>query len=87
MDLSEYRLRHPSEIDIYKNQMGNQKFYDYAISIYKHLAAMVSDARFDITKKVDIKNRAVFIKIACLYMIDFPGQLQINETFTEILKI
>ena len=87
MDFSEYRLKHPSEIDQYKNQMGEKEFYSYAISIYKHLANMIRDAKFDIAKKVSKKNLEMFIKIICLYMIDFPGQLQINETFTEIIKI
>lgn len=87
MDLSEYRLKHPSEIEQYKNQMGEKEFYKYAISIYKHLANMIRDTKFDITKKVSKENHEMFIKIICLYMMDFPGQLQINETFTEILKI
>jgi len=42
---------------------------------------------FDVTKKVLRKNVSNFIKIICLYVSDFPGEIQVNETFTEIEKL
>lgn len=87
MNLIQHQLVHPSEIDKYKKQMGEKKFFDYAISIYKYFAGVRRYSSFDITKKVDAENWEVFVKIICLYKIDFPGHLQVNETFTEIIRL
>lgn len=87
MDYKHYRLSHTSELEPYKKEMGEKKFYDYAISIYKYFAKMERGKSFDITKKVAKKNTEKFIKIACLYVIDFPGDLQFNDSFTQIIKL
>jgi hypothetical protein len=87
MNLSKYHLEHPSEVEIYKNQMGKEKFFEYAISVYKHFARMSRYSVFNITKKVDNQNWEMFVKITCLYRIDFPGHLQVNNTFTEITRL
>lgn len=84
MNFSEYRLTDPSQINDLKAEMGDKSFFDYGISIYKYLAGLKPGQKFDICKRVDKKNVGKFVKIICLYMIDFPGFLQVNDEFTEI---
>ncbi len=67
--------------------MGSEGFYKYGIDIYKYFANMKKGDTFDVTKKVLRKNVSNFIKIICLYVSDFPGEIQVNETFTEIEKL
>lgn len=87
MNLIQHQLEDPFEIDVYKKQMGEKKFFDYAISIYKYFAGMARYSTFEITKKVDVVNWEMFVKITCLYRIDFPGHLLVNKTFTEITRL
>lgn len=87
MNYSHFRLNILSETASIKAEMGEKQFFDYAIGIYKYFANMASGDEFDITKKVAKENAEKFIKIACLYSIDFPGHLQFNEAFTKITKL
>lgn len=87
MDYSSFRLQDPAEIEPFKSKLGDKEFYKYAIGIYKYIAKMLYGTKFDIEKGVADHNKEIFIKIACLYWIDFPGQIQFNETFTEIKRI
>lgn len=84
---SAYRLTHPSEIEPIKEKMGPDNFYKYAISIYKYFADMKNGEQFIVSKLVAKDNIDKFIKIACLYAIDFPGDIQFNENFTIITKL
>lgn len=82
-----YRISHPSEIDPIKEKMGAKKFYEYAIGIYKYFADMKRGEQFVVSKLVAQENIEKFIKIACLYAMDFPGYIQFNENFTIITKL
>lgn len=84
MNLSNFRLTDLSQIDNLKAEMGEKSFFEYGVRIYKHFASLKPGEKFDITKRVDSRNIDKFIKVICLYMIDFPGFLQINDEFTEI---
>lgn len=86
-DFLKYRLTHLSEIDQIKEEMGAEEYYSYAIDIYKFFAEMKRDQTFDLTKRVRKENIEKFVKITCLYMADFPGHLQVNNTFTKILRL
>lgn len=87
MNYSVYRLTDLSQLKPFENQMGEKQFYEYAIGIYKYFAKMEPGTKFDITKKVSKENIDKFIKIACLYFSDFPGQIIFNESFTQITKL
>lgn len=84
MNFSEYRLTDPSQITDLKTEMGEKSFFDYGVRIYKYFAGLKPGQKFDLKKHVDEKNISKFIKVIGLYMIDFPGFLQINDDFTEI---
>lgn len=86
-DFLKYRLTDLSEIEKIKEKMGAKEYYSYAINIYKFYAEMERDQTFDLTKRVKKENVEKFVKITCLYMSDFPGHLQVNETFTKILRL
>lgn len=87
MNYSSFRLTHPSQINQFKEEMGEKEFYKYAFGIYRYFANMETGNQFDVTKKVAKENTDKFVKITCLYAVDFPGQLQINESFTQITKL
>ncbi len=86
MDLSRYRLTDLSQLDPFKEQMGEKQYYEYAFSVYRQLARLEPGNKFSITKYVKEKNMDLFVKIVCMYMIDFPGQVVFNDDFTEITK-
>lgn len=86
MNLSEYRLDDLSHLEPFKEQMGEEKYFKYAISVYKQLARLAPGERFNIPRYVRSKNQELFIKIACAYMVDFPGTAVFNDDFTEIYK-
>lgn len=87
MDYSKYMLNDPSEIEPYKNKMGENGFFKYAFGIYEYFSKMSIGSIFDITNGVENKNIELFIKIACLYWIDFPCQIQFNDSLTKITRI
>ncbi len=87
MDYSIHVLTDISQIEPFKAEMGERKFYDYGIRIYKYFANMEPGDKFDVTKRVAKKNVDKFIKIACLYWNEFPGHIQFNDTFTQITKL
>ncbi|WP_352422244.1 hypothetical protein [Proteiniphilum sp.] len=87
MDLSHYRLTDLSQLDSFKEKMGERKFYDYAFSVYGRLFNMKPGETFDITKKVSEENREMFIKIACSYIIDQQTPTHFNDTFTIIRRL
>lgn len=87
MDLSPFRLTDFSELNPFKEKMGETQFYSYAKSVYERLFSMKPGETFDITKKVAEENREMFIKIACSYMIDQQTPTHFNDTFTIITRL
>ncbi len=87
MDYSKYILNKPSEIEPFKKKMGEKAFFKYAFSIYEYFAKMDIGTIFDITKSVATNNTEIFIKIAGMYWIDFPCQIQFNKNLTQITRI
>jgi len=87
MDYAKFRLTGADIGNYARDEKVWGEFYRYAITIYKYFAELPSGSSFDITKKVDEKNREKFIKAIGFFQMDFPGQLQINDTYTEILKL
>ena len=86
MNFSSFRLIAPSDIEPYKQSMTEEKFFAYARRIYERLANIRPGEEFNIEKKVSAPNRELFIKIACLYIHDFPGYAIFNNTFTVITR-
>lgn len=86
MNLSEYRLADLSHLVPFKEKMGEEKYFKYAISVYKQLARLDPGDKFNIPRYVKEKNQELFIKIACAYVVDFPGTMVFNDDFTEITK-
>lgn len=86
-NLSQYRLTDLSELQPFKEKMGEREFYKLAFAIYKRLFTMRPGESYNILKKVVPENQEVFIKIACCYIIDHQTPHQFNETFTIIKKI
>lgn len=82
MNFSSHRINYPSDILPLINEMGKQQFNAFAFQVYKRLAKMKQGETFSIEKKVSEENRALFIKIACCYIFDFPGFMIFNEKFT-----
>jgi len=86
-DFSAYRLTDNNQIKTFEREILNENMYGYAIDVYKHYANMDPGSTLDIVKKVSKKTRKRFIKITCLYMIDFPGDIQVNNQFNIVTKI
>lgn len=86
MDLSRYRLTDFSQLDSFKEKMGEKQYFRYAFSVYRQLARLEPGKKFNIVKYVKEINLELFVKIACAYMIDFPGQAVFNDDFNEITK-
>ena len=80
-DFSDYRLADNQQIKTFEREILNDDMYGYAIDVYKHYANMDPGSKFDIGKKVSEKTRERFVKITCLYMIDFPGDIQVNDQY------
>lgn len=87
MSFLSHQLTDISQIEALKVEMGEKSFFEYGVRIYKHFASLKPGEKFDITKRVAPRNIDKFIKVICLYMIDFPGFLQINDEFTEIIVL
>jgi hypothetical protein len=87
VDFSAYRFTDNQQIKTFVGEIMNGDMYGYAIDVYKHYANMDPGSKFDIGKKVSEKTRPRFIKITCLYMIDFPGDIQVNDQFNTVTKI
>ena len=86
-DFSVYRLTDNNQLKTFEREILNDGKYGYAIDVYKHYANMDPGSKFDIGKKVSEKTRERFIKITCLYMIDFPGDIQVDNHFNTVTKI
>lgn len=86
-DLSRYRLKDISELDPFKEKMGEKSFFRYGIRIYERLNQITRDKPFDVKKNVKTENLELFIKIACLFMADYPGLASFNNDFTKITNV
>lgn len=86
-DFTKYRLTNLSEIEPYKEKMGKRKFYDYGISIYEALNKIPRDKPFDVYVNVKRVNLPLFIKIVCMFMIDYPGFVDFNQSYTKIYNV
>lgn len=86
MNLSPYRLTDLSELNPFKEKMGEAQFYSYAKSVYERLFSMKPGETFDITKKVAEENHDMFVKIACCYIIDQQTPTLFNDSFTIITR-
>ncbi len=87
MSLSHYRLTDLSQLQPFKEKMGETQFFNYAKSIYERLFSMKPGETFDITKKVAEENWEMFIKIACSFIIDQQTPTHFNDTFTIITRL
>lgn len=68
--LSNYRLNNYSEIEKLKEEIGLIEFSKYLNSVYKTLQAIRPGEIFCIRDKVKQDNHLLFIKCACLYILE-----------------
>lgn len=77
-DLSSCRLNSYAEIETVRQRTGNEKFRRYRELVYSLLYSLPEGGLFDICEKVRQENRAVFIKLACLYIAETKGNCSIE---------
>lgn len=86
-DLSSFRLTSMSELEPFKEKMGQRAFFRYSIRVYEQLYQIPPDRPFIVNHYVKRQNQDLFIKIACVFMIDYPGFIQFNNDFTQIKNV
>lgn len=86
MNLSIHRLNDLSELEPFKDSMGWNNFYKYSIKVYRLLASLEDGQRLYYQRFVKKKNIPLFIKVVCLYIHDFPGQVLFSDDFNYIIK-
>lgn len=69
-DLSINRLKSRSEIELLRQQIGAEKFDKYQATVYEELRALKPGDRFNVVERIRPSNQAVFLKLACLYILE-----------------
>ena len=69
-DFSKHIMINWNWIREYRSSMGEKEFNDYFGKIYLFLLQLPEGKYFDISQNVTEKNRDIFIKICCLFIIE-----------------
>jgi len=88
-NLSQHRLCSLAELNSYKESLGESNFEDYKKRVYGMLSKITPKAVFDIKSNLNDKNKPLFIKTACLYMIEKEGDCNIEfmNDYSKIIGI
>lgn len=86
-DFSIFRITDTNQMRAFEKDIIQDNMYGYALEVYKHFANLDPGSTFNIEKKVSVKTVERFVKITCLYMIDFPGDIQVNNQFNTVTKL
>ena len=73
INLTSYRLNDLSELDTYKQKMGESEFFRYREKVFKQLSQIKSGETFYFTRYVKPDNLPLFIKLCCSYIIEHPN--------------
>jgi len=70
LDYSNYRLNSISELEPFRQRLGNDIFWNFIISVFEWLDSMEVGDSIDISNnsRITNQNRELFIKTTCYYM-------------------
>lgn len=72
-----------NEIDEYRAKAGSEKFDHFKNTVYSVLKNMQPGDLFRIEEQVSVKNQPIFIKLACLYILESGWNCNIEITGME----
>jgi len=87
MNLSHHRLHSlsdPTWIDDAINEMGEEKFWNYKLQVYKALDELKLGERLHIEKWVKPERYYLFIKISCCFFSETECCYEFNTDYTII---
>lgn len=91
-DYSAHKLTDESQLKTYyqnilETKSGKISFWQYAENLYRKIAMMVPGETIKVDDLVDEKNRDLFIKLICGFMISGVAQgFYFNKTYTELRR-
>jgi hypothetical protein len=78
MDLSNYTLRSLSEIDLIRKKAGEKRFDSFKETAYNVFRSLKPGESYSVEDNVSVKNRPIFIKLACLYILQTGWECNID---------
>jgi len=85
-DLTPYILTNIQEIHDLEAKHG-QRFKDYLNKVYLKLMQMPYGGSFDIAKSIKEPNLELFIKCACLFVLESKGTYEFTDEYRVIRRL
>lgn len=90
MDLSKYRLINYDWFPVYYEKIGHEEFWTYVQKVYKSLENLHPMQHYNIINSISEDMQELFIKIGCMYILDFGGceacGIQFSDDYTKIMR-
>lgn len=78
MDLNSHTLRSLSEIDLIRKKAGEKRFDSFKETAFNVFRSLKPGDSYSLEDNVSAKNQPIFIKLACLYILQTGRECNID---------